>query len=83
MVENKAEANQGGFVESNNITQKFIREYEERAEKYMQRKESLESYRGELAREHIPRVKKNERIILAMKATGVIAVVLFVYVKFF
>tara|TARA_Y100000310_G_scaffold116091_1_gene114738 strand:+ start:34766 stop:35017 length:252 start_codon:yes stop_codon:yes gene_type:complete len=83
MVENKAEANQGGFVESNNITQKFIREYEERAEKYMQRKESLESYRGELAREHFPRVKKNERIILAMKAAGVMAVVLFVYVKFF
>lgn len=83
MVENKAEANQGGFVESNNITQKILRDYEERAEKYMQRKENLESYRGELAREHIPRVKKNERIILGIKAVGVIAVVLFVYLKFF
>ena len=83
MVGNEAEANQGGFVESNNITQKILFDYEERAEKYMQRKESLESYRGELEREHIPRVKKNEHIILGIKAVGVIAVVLFVYVKLF
>lgn len=83
MVDEKAEANLSGFVESNNKTQTIKRSYEERAEKYMQRKESLERYRGELAREHIPRVKKNERIILALQAGGVIAVVLFVYFKFF
>lgn len=83
MVDEKAEANLSGFVDSNNKTQTIMRSYEERAEKYMQRKESLESYRGELAREHIPRVKKNEHIIFGMKAVGVIAVALYVYSKIF